>query len=113
MHSIARFKSQIIEAGLTPLKKLTSPCHGTDEILIAFHDRHFGHVRVLLQLTNGHLKSLGSQDQDIKIWDLEDDSLIRSIPSRHFCLINSLRVASSESILVSSNEDSTFKIWTL
>ena len=71
---------------------------------------HDGSVSALVQLSNSCLMSSGGQDGFIKIWNLENNTLIQSLPSYPDKRIYSLSISPEQKLLAFAIGYKTIKI---
>jgi WD40 repeat protein len=62
---------------------------------------------------NGKIVATGSWDRSIKLWNVADGKLIRTLEGKHNSWISGLSFSSDGKMLVSSSQDKTAKIWSV
>ena len=78
---------------------------------VACLDGHSDVITAILSLSN-HKVISGSQDKDIRIWDMKESVFIGKLEG-HKKTILALAISLDEEILVSSSEDRTIRTWNL
>jgi WD40 repeat protein len=81
---------------------------GDSKSITTISKEHTGRINCLIQLSNGKIAS-GSQDNTIKIWDIEKKEAIYTLKG-HTSIIWDIRELEGNK-LISASDDNTSKVW--
>ncbi|MBD2043547.1 serine/threonine protein kinase [Microcoleus sp. FACHB-672] len=84
----------------------------TGKLRHAFFDAHSNAIGALAMTPDGKLLASGSTDKTIRLWNLEKNFRIRTIPA-HAGSVNALAISPDGKTLISASDDKTIRLWRL
>jgi len=103
--SLAKFDNNKLILGA---KEELQLFEGDNKSITTISKEHTGRINCLIQLSNGKIAS-GSQDNTIKIWDIEKKEAIYTLKG-HTSIIWDIRELEGNK-LISASDDNTSKVW--
>ena len=86
--------------------------NSNDETKFRQKKAHVGRIYSLRLLSNRFLVSAGWDEfPSIKVWNLDDLTLVQSIQTDHSNAIRSIEISSNEKLLATVSDDKTIKLW--
>lgn len=82
----------------------------TGEVPNTLNDGHTAPIRALSLSADGTLLVSGSADNTIKIWDMSNGKLLKTLKG-HTAPVTSVAISRDGKTVISGSEDSTIKIW--